>query len=69
MDRPLVESIIDTLPVVEFAEAMDMDEHRVRVILRSAILHGIATGGSIDNMRTVMQSAIRAKTLREEAGE
>lgn len=66
-EEPLVESIIATFPVAEFAEAMDMPEHRVRAILRSAILEGLATGGSIDNMRTVMESAIRAKQLREES--
>jgi len=61
MRRPLVESLIDTFPVAEFAEAMDIPEHRVRAILRSSILAGFATGGSIENMRTVMQTAIRTK--------
>lgn len=62
MDRPIVESIVDTFPVEELAKMMDLPVDRVRATIRGAVLEVMATGGSIDNMRAVVAIALRTRT-------
>jgi hypothetical protein len=55
---PQIDAVVDTLPIAEFARVMRMNEADLRIVTRASVARALATGGSVDNIRKVMQGAI-----------
>ena len=52
---------MDTLPIAEFAAVMRLNEDDVRAVTLSGVRRALADGGSVDNIRTVMEGAIATR--------
>lgn len=60
-EQERVEDIVDTFPIAEFAEAMKLAPDGVRAAIHRAVIKTQVEGGSIENMRRVMEVAIQAR--------
>ena len=64
MADPQVLAVLDTLPVAEFAAVMHLNEDDVRAVTLAGVRRALTSGGSVDNIRTVMEGAIADRKAR-----
>jgi hypothetical protein len=60
-EQERVEDIVDSFPIAEFAEVMKLAPDGLRAAIHRAVIKAQVEGGSIDNMRKVMEIAIKAR--------
>lgn len=55
-----IDAIVDTFPLTATAAMMGTSEDKIRAVTRAAVTKAVVEGGSIDNMRRVMEVALGA---------